>query len=786
MTISSKDASTKALALAVEVQRCRFFLDTHLDFRKLPATARKFRKGFELVVPRPRLDELRSELNDSGISTFCLEDVLKALPKVTQKNPVDLPFKPYSIPSGMDTSPDKWFHFSFVSRTLRRSSKKGAVSEKGLLARQGQMLAYFEGSYKAYFIAGEDELEGVKNITAALLEMHAHSFQSKFLYRTLGSARLLYKNSVWLPGPHYWFVYRQLPFAESEGYLFYHQHDLPLVDQALRCLNIVLREGEPLEPNREALDFIGTISDLMKESYKEYLHNQNKVEDYAQLIKARNWHQVSSPRLKKMLVDISNRSYYNENAPQQLLQYLGNRLPLCVDWKDLRAAGQAHEIYGIVVDEQKSKYRGADVSPYYKMVLPNFEIMVGCRTSQEIGGKGNGGPRSFVVDQWRFNPFLGRLRLTPYTQLISARSSGEEIREGLETLLGIPTYEKILADKLYIDSFFLDLDPHLWKGHLEISRYFSGYGKLVQREVQEFDEPTSLMADVFGNHFYLAWDLPTYTRFRDWIEGSSLYRWKGFFAQANILKSYRVHYDAPVFQLVPGTTIKDVGFKSAVAPGTLIAILRYYKLSAEEELVEILRGFVGQAVVRETIKKLVDSGRVVVHKGKLYYKYNFVSKEEMKKLLEKRGRLKPGLEFIYKTLFCSEHYLAIIHPFRHGKSILEGKRFLNGYEVKYIKRAEERELVVTSDKVDGYIDKVKRFITKTGIVTLSSRGRWAGVAQEVASNLIRDYADEEPILLRHDTMLHHKGKDVPEIKHRVILKKVLMKRRLEGKFKVHN
>lgn len=799
MAILSQNANSEEIFedyQAIEIKRCRFLFDTHLDLSCLSPSLKKYIKGPELVVSRAKAEEAALELERHRVKTLSLQEKASHLPKAIKGEVQTTPFKLYEIPITPDESEGNWYHFSPVSRSLRICKIKESLGKCKVFARKDSLLAYKYGLAIILFKAGEYELEEVRDKTNALVEAHGRSFPAREFFQVCGDFIFLRHTNMWLPGPHYHYIYKELPLAQFGQVLAYYKSDTELLNSAFGCLNIELIEGlPPPEKNREVIHFAGAVSDIFKSIYTEFLRSQEKTKKFFEVIQFCDWEAIGDLGLREKLTHFANVSYELNAAPMQLLDYLKERLPSVVDFKQLRDNNLPPELLGIIIGSSTSLKKQYQGSNYYKIIFPEIEIMAGCKTTYPIIRDVNSArwPASILLTQWRIIPYIGRVKLTPYTKFLLARSKRSEIKESLLALAGIPTCEKALVNEFRLCSFFLDLDEKLWRGHLELSRYFSGCGRLLQKDVREFDEPTSLFEDIFGNKFFICWDRETYTNpnLQRLFELSSERMWKTFFAQSCALKNMRLEGDIPVFQLVPGTAVKDTG-KEKVLASAIIALLKYYQyLSAEELEQKLASRIISGLALKDVIDKLLSEKLILHFRGKLFYRYHFLNLLQMQNLIASnfkignKSRLQKW-EYLARIIIERENFLPIIHPFRYGKSILEPiENILSSAEISLIKNAARYERVICSERLAEYEADISNILEKYGIATLSSRGKkWNRVAKQLIVKIFKKYEKYLPHVQRRDYIKFHGGRNVLEVKYRILLKQKLILRLLSKKFTV--
>ncbi len=797
-TLSQNANSEKILEdyQAVEVKRCRFLFDTHLDLSCLPPLLRKYIKGPELVISRAKAEEAALELARLRVKTLSLQEKANHLPKAIKGEVQASPFRLYEIPIPADGSGDNWHYFSPVSRSLKTCKIKERLGKHKVFARENSLLAYKYGLATMLFRAGECELEEVKDKTNALVEAHGRSFPARELFQVCGDFVFLKHTNIWLPGPHYHYIYKELPLAQFGQILIYYKSDIELLKSAFGCLDIDLIEGSPTaEKNIEIVQFAGAVSDIFKGIYSEFLRSQEKTKKFFEVIQFCDWEAISDLSLREKLVHFANASYELNAMPMQFLDYLKARLPSAIDFKELRDNGLPPELLGIIIDASASAKKQYQGSNYYKIIFPEIEIMAGCKTTYPIIRDMSSAkwPASILLTQWRIMPYIGRARLTPRTEFLIARSKRAEIKEGLLTLAGIPTCEKMLVDEFKLCSFFLNMDQNLWRGHLELSRYFSGCGRLLQKDVREFDEPTSLFEDIFGNKFFICWDRETYTdpNLQKLFELSSERMWKTFFAQSCALKNMRLKENIPVFQLTPGTAVKDTG-KEKVLASTVIALLKYYQYLTIKELEQKLASrIIGEPPLKEVIDKLLSEELILHSNEKFFYRYHFLNLLQMQSLIGRNFKIENKThmqkwEYLAKIIIEQENFLPIIHPFRYGKNILEPiENILSSGEISLIENAARYERVICSERLVEYEADISAILEKYGIATLSSRGKkWNRIAKQLVIKVFKKYEKYLPQVQRRDYIRFHEGRNVLEIKYRILLKQKLILRLLSKKFTV--
>ncbi len=660
-----------------------------------------------------------------GVPVVSIDADIAALPKYKVVGAVNSHFGNYLIPEGLSFAPEKaeWRRYSFAGRRFLRAVPLPAGDGRWqLFLREGQIAIALDGDrfvgyYQPYQATGE--LARCKNPQEALTLCHWQSLPAKVYFRPLKGIpyAALFRTTIWLPPEHRKLLYERLLGARPQSgqeFVPIHVADLPAVERILGSLGISLEEGEPPEKsNAQALHAVETAAEAIQQAYRAYLKNEERVGILAEVGQKCAWEQVEDLEFRDTLVDLSNRAYEFEPYAVELLAYLAGKLPYSLDWKSLLGA-QSHTLEGVVLSAGQWRQErpahaaglvrardegGAKEAKYCKLIVQEFGLVLGVVTRRGIMEAATPGQvEYFVSEHWRATPYAGRLKFTG--PILSERVAGKQAaEEGYSYICGIPSMEAQLASELYLSAFFLDRDSQYWRGHNELSRYFSGHGRLVEKMVADFDEPAALFQDIFGNYFYLKFGQHNYLAHKEFIEGTDIGSWKRFVAHTGLRALLTSESGLPAFDLGHGSVPRGVGHLE-VAESTSLGLLRYYGQIDEVEFrSRLANSLVAPNVLDKALQNLQARNRIVASAGILYYGYAFCSLEDRIALSaqtpEQQATASIGARAFFSRL---QPCLPMMHPLGYGSPLVgprgpEEQRQLEGQSKKLRKEGRFAHIV---------------------------------------------------------------------------------------------
>lgn len=727
-------------------------------------------------------------LEKTGLRVATIQSEIESLCAYAPGDPASGYFGHYSIPDTLGINPEKldWYKYSFSTRRrLRARPRKEAGGSYSLFLRAGQVvMALDDGRHRGHYLpvvgeAGGPVIERCPNPQSALEECHRQSLPAKVYYEAkpeLAPFVALYHTHVWLPPRHYDLLYKRMvgPKAEGSGnerYALIHAQDLPLAEQILSVLGVTLSEGAPPErANERALDIVEQSARAVRQAYTAYLKSEEGLKQLETIGLERCWEQVEDPKFYNLLASLSNSAYAFEPMAEELLAYLVDRLPRSLDWKQLRAAGsQDWLIEGVVLDAdagetESSTRRGGVYSSYYKVAVQELGLVLGIMTKRDLvySGGGRAQPGYFVAGCWRATPYAGRLKLTgDSSTLLAERASGRLAAEaGYSYIYGIPSIEAQLAEDLYLSAFFLDRDGKYWEGHNELSRYFAGHGRLVEKMVADFDEPAALFQDVFGNYFFLRFGGETYTEHRSLIESSQVGTWKRFVAHGGLRSLLKAEGALPAFDLLEGVVPRDVGHLE-VAEGAVLGLLRYYGKMAETDLnSRLTASFISDAHAQQAVANLEKRGRIARSGSDLYYGYPFCSPAD-------RIRLANVGEIEDASLPARAYYagirpfLPIMHPLGYGSPLAsaEPEGSMRGFFRQKLQREDRFSLAVSRQGLVATASEAVRRVQEEGVATLRAHPWNRSLASDIAKQVRAELPTHDIKVRRRDVPGMYQGKE---------------------------
>lgn len=731
-----------------------------------------------IYLSRENADKAMAALRQAGLQVLSLEMEIKSLRPCIPRNLAKNYFGNYLIPDGLGFAPDEvsWKRYSFSSRCLLRAQPR--QEQKGqwsLFLREGQpVVASDEGRSRGYYLPEGQALARCKSPQEMLEECHWQSLPVKIYFEAkpiLAPYVALYHTFIWLPPKHYSLLYERLIGSASKvsgGFALIHHLDLPLVKQILDTLGIELVEGTPPDKtDAQALEIVEMAADAARLAYATYLKSEKGVQELELIGLERRWEQVDDVGFRQLLMSLSNRAYEFEPLAGELLAYLIDRLPRSFDWKHLRGTADSL-IQGIVLDADISSGFGGETSKYYKVIVQELGMVLGVVTKRNLlYGEGNiGKPEYFLSSNWRATPYAGRLKFTGASSSVATEwATGKEAAEaGYSYIYGIPSLEAQLARELYLAAFFLDRDAKYWRGHNELSRYFAGHGKLVEKMVADFDEPASLFQDIFGNFFYLKFGQSNYLEHQQFIQNTGVGSWKRFVAHSGLRSLLKTEGGFPAFDLSHGSMPRDAGHIEVVK-AAILGLLRYYGKLAKGELWKKLQASqIKLSLVEESLKNLVTFARVAQSGEMLYYGYPFCSPEDRILLaeLETMDSASLGARLFYAGLRA---FLPMIHPLGYGSSLAKRDELDSGleeYQRKKLSRCGQYASIVSSNNSHSLPESTLEGMKRYGVCVLRVHPWNMAYAVDIISHIRKALPTYEVNVQRKDVPQTYKGREVIE------------------------
>lgn len=727
-----------------EVRRGYLRFSDNIDLDKIIAITKDKpinKDDKSVVLSAIEADRLIEDCRKKGYSCLSIRDRINGLKVPLKEDLPSSPFAEYSLPEDID-NPTKfdWETYSFVSRRLHSVKIRALENNKfGFIAREGQIFRAWYNTFSAgHYVAQNGELIKVLDVQQLLVEAHGKSTPAQMFYEPSAEYFIkMYKTSIWLAPNHYDLLYKCLPAKEispSDMFILIYKDDLELVRQITKSLFIDLKKGAPPQfSNVQFLKVAERASRLTSEIYSSYLHNQNKFDQFRFILLVKDWIKIENLDLKNELVELSNKAYDGDRKSECLMEFITEKLPTLIDWKELKSTDTLIE--GILID----KGGGGDKnSNYYKSIFPKFDLLLGESTTRRLSGRYDRIPWYWISNQWRLIPYCGRFLIPqgPWPEVVTDRPPKELLIENAyKRILGIPSIEGELVSKVYLGSFFLDRDQKMWRGCPEYSRYFRGYGRLIQKHSCDFDKPAALFEDIFGKKFYLLYGEENYLKNKDFISFTGEGFWKRFTAHSGLINQLKAASELPVFSLVADTVPRDSGHEKVIID-SFVALVKYHESLPEKSLDK----FVGEIVIgkcnkKEIKDKILSEKNLLKYKGRFYYIPGYCcSPEEFVKIISSKKQELDTLAKKYINFFG--RYKSIIHPLKYGISMLdESKVSQLEPRPEWIESAEQHLLVLHSSNIEQYYKDALKNIQQYGVIVLSARGRWIKEQIEVVKKI---------------------------------------------------
>jgi hypothetical protein len=736
------------------------------------------------TTSRQRAEEIISQLRDSGLAIDSVASRIRSLSKVNLCPPSSN-FDLYPLPEEVSLKNVNWIKYSYITRQMRPCKIIAGRERSAILLREEQPLcAIAGGRFLGVFIAKNRALVRENDVQLAMEKAHAHSHSAALYYEIAEEPFIkLYISSIWLPPKHRKILYEDIIVKKrlsEEHFGVAYSQDLDLIKATLDTLNIELKQGQPPEEkNIQLKAAMQEMSKLIQLSYKEYFKDIDKFEDYSKIVSLKDWDKLNGDALKNHFISLSNKAYNDDITSSKFIEFSTHKLPTYVDssdWEMLEKSWKIQidtNIEGVIIDINEIGHNFL----YCKSIIPDFELLLGFKTTYRLEPKMP--PVYWIANKWRLTPYAGRLKFKPRNSPLTDRAKGADIFEkGISRILGIPSIEQELSEMLKLDAFFLDLDQTLWKGSYELSRYFAGNGKLLEKETGDFDVPSALMEDIFKNKFYLQYSEENYLAKKELIELSTVGRWKRFVAYYGLINKLEADSNLPVFKILDGTYPRDVGFRDIIE-NSIAAILKYYGSIAKSGLVNILQKAFSMEQIEKAISSLATSGRTVTFSRKLHYVYSFATPSMMENLLnkdlwEKASTDKKFFPSLFRYLTIKK-FFKIVHPL--GIESESKESFAKSDEKK---SSGMHPFIISSADIKGYLDKIIAQINRSGIITISARGKWKNNMIKIIEAIKQKFDQDkiEIILEREDLKVAHLNKEVSETHYRILVPKFFIGHKL--------
>jgi hypothetical protein len=738
------------------------------------------------ILPKQMFQAVVESLRSAGLIVETIEDEITKLPRYIYSEPPATSFHLYKKPSlRLSGKKVEWRLFSYTNRNFYPCPCFHDQGAEKLFVREHAIVGAFDERYslQGLWVASTEEdglLPALR--TETLIRAHMQSLPMPFYFLKEGSFATIFRNYIWLPGVYYQLLFGKIAVHQpekGEDRWFIRLEDLEALRRIIESIGLFLQEGEPPQAAKaKSLEAAESAAELIKLCYTHYLRSkEEKFGEFAEIAAKRDWDAISDKKLKSKITELSNAAYKWQDPAAGLVEYICGLLPTDIHWSEWRAHGLSTDIEGVAIDADTSGFHAE--MPFYKVVLPEFELTLGLLTSRlsEPAGRIRM-PIYWIADKWRIVPYAGRLIFSSgrYTKvLLEDRARKEAGEQAYDRIQGIPTLEDVLVRELYLSAFFLDIDERLWKGCPEFSRYFTGYGRLLKKETGEFEQPTALMEDMLGNKFYLAYGEANYIRRAENIEWMGRDGPKRFFARSSLIQQLRMGLPIPYFSLIEGTSPRDVGW-DGVLSGTYLALLRYYQKRTEEELYDSVKTIrQPEERKRQMLAQIISKGRALKHKGSIYYVYEFMKPEQLKAILEKMA-VSESIQFSYNTL---SRFHSIIHPFRSGRSILAGANQWEPLLRKNFPAAARHPIVINSDDAKYWTDKILEGLKQWGVVIISTHP-WRRRIAAAAIGLVREAMSGFSLeIAREDIERDYRGRKIIETHYRLSAQDYLIARKLQ-------
>lgn len=714
---------------------------------------------------------------------------------------------------------DMWQFFNPMNRNWEflRVRKLPGKSSHSVILRNGWVVRTLrKGRPPFYYHVKECALKNLNpSLASSLAYKNTAGLRVLELSRT-PEGLVIDMNSIFLPQQSYSDLIRlgELRNILEENTLLIPYHNLGKVSSILNSLgiNIVIHdESLPIESDEKSDTVASKISKLLTLLYSRYLKKESEIEYLQVALLTRDFSRIIHSDVKSELETIyDNTERSKENSV--IAKFLSNNVVSFFDWKDLNDLSVNSTIEGTILQTVSKEYIGKWHTNYYKIIVPELESVLYLQTTISPTKYGIGKIHPLAVrlnkialDKWRIYSYLGKLKNTGTNENVRFSNSEKAfIDSSFNSILGIPSIERILRKMCFLDSFKLDLEE--WKGAYDLTRYFIAYVKVKETIEMSSKTPCTIVEDFFGNTFKLEWDFETYEHYKEDIHSIQTGGYISILLE-NKLNNMWNEAENIDFETVYGLSFRFVR-KDEFILANVFAMIKYLGLVPVKEISDLVESTYLGTKTSTVLKYLEEKDLIVVRNDVAHYLYQCLTREQLISLLEVAEQPDKHLDqscltqrwYILWSLMREN--VSSIHPLIYSESIYEMKSttltksenyqkildFCN--EVKEFqktradKRYKERTNYLINLKRDGqiqfydtlvgngseekYANHCAFMLKMFGQATVKARGRWIGKAHNIVKYVTRRFSYMEPSVKRVDkTSLSPEGKKVKEAEFQI-------------------
>lgn len=634
-------------------------------------------------------------------------------------------------------------------------------------------------------------------------------------------------SSCYFPPPHYKALLDlSVDISDMQltaSWLCFRSSDLPLVRTILDKIRVKLNvstslsvaesKEQPAEAEKP-IDIRKMLSDTLTSAYGNYLKKEANIEKFLILVLNREWTSVQDEDLREKLVALGNASDQGNSMASSMLEFL-EKASSHFDWNTYDEASVSPDIEGVVINTIPITFGKQWAHNYYKIIFPSLETTLYWPTTIADTRSGIGEAlrlktrlKTVRLRKWRIYPYLGRLKNTGTRKkdVEFQTSEIESLRRAFASATGVPTFEKILSERAYLDGFNLDMER--WKkGAYNLSRYFLAVVQIVEPLTIDDPVPSTRVRDIFGNAFIIRWDQDTYFHCIEKMHSMQPGGWISVLVQNEFQNLAFTEDNVTIFETAPTIEMRFVR-KEEACEFNLVAIAKYFGFVPKDILRRIVDSFAVDHDFDAVLTKAVEES-LYEKEGIIYYIYQTLDKQAISELVELMANPStfPNRQIFRRKWYITwslirTHY-GLIHPIVHAKGLLKqadlrvpriDKDRYNAIEgmlhevvdfhhnsIKTRRRERISSLMQSRDPKASfhptwvgakeekfYVRNASKMLRNFGNATIEAMGRRIAKAHAVVTSLTREFAYMEPKVARIDSSVQHeKGYPVRTVKFEV-------------------
>jgi len=625
---------------------------------------------------------------------------------------------------------------------------------------------------------------------------------------------------IYLPTPHYAALKKIAEHVdETDGVMVFASQRRSQVEGILQLARITLLDAQDFVPPPSRLSteekksyrsLLRMVSEVFTLAYSDYLKREDRIEEFILDVAHRRIQVIPSPELREKLATILTLVDQNNRLAKTLHDFVVDKLPVYFDWY---ALGRNYKIDGVIVDGTPLEFEGRWSTNYFKLIVPNLETCLFWQTTLAPTKRGTGHAHGLVsrllgveVAKWRVYPYLGKLKQTGGREdVLFAPREPSQLRRALETIVGIPSFESMLREHAYIDGY--NLDYRQWRGGYNFTRNFYAVVRIEEALDLGSALPTTIVCDIFGNHFAIRWQLGNYLHEADTIHSFRRGGWISLLLE-NVLNEIDPDYSLPAFRTLEYIGPRFAKKADAYEQG-LLGLIRYCGFISKPGLDYLKQVAADPPELGRALESLIREGRIIEKGGFYFYVHNCITGREAELLAElqldakkspPRGMLEARWYSVWSLLRALFPY---IHPLIWGKSLFNAplrepyppdaeryerlRAFVKG-EVETHRELRDRvrqarlsflagthkgqleffDTLVGRKETERYIEQASLMIRNFGYAIVKARGRWIQKAHAVSQAVTQRHAYAAPWVRRIDVAERDdRGRVVPSVEFEI-------------------